>query len=127
MPTSEEIREAHQRMMQITIDAEKVHQDYIQTCEKIVNEYAYEILTETAKIFLIDKAYHYLTHPNDTPESLHETWLINRQAEGWTYGQDKNHDDLTHPHLVEYNDLPIDIREDNIRFHSIVQKYKSTN
>lgn len=39
-------------------------------------------------------------------ENAHEIWARNRQAEGWTYGPERNDQLKQTPDMVPYNDLP---------------------
>lgn len=39
-------------------------------------------------------------------ENAHEIWAQNRQAEGWTYGPQRDDEKLLHPDMVPYSKLP---------------------
>lgn len=39
-------------------------------------------------------------------ENVHNVWAEMRIKQGWTYGQERNDEKKTHPHLVPYNELP---------------------
>lgn len=41
-----------------------------------------------------------------TPEGSHESWLKQKQAEGWVYGPAKDPKKKEHPCMVPYSDLP---------------------
>ena len=63
----------------------------------------------------------YIPHPVDTSdivlppelndlveemaENVHEVWAENRQAQGWTYGKERNDELKHHPCLVPYQEL----------------------
>ena len=55
-----------------------------------------------------------------TPEQLHESWCTFRAKVGWVYGETKDSDAKTHPCLVAYADLPLDQRQKDSVFHSLV-------
>lgn len=38
--------------------------------------------------------------------NAHETWAVQRLADGWTYDVQRNDDALTHPCLLPYDELP---------------------
>ena len=38
-------------------------------------------------------------------EHNHDVWAQQRISEGWTFGEKRNDDDLTHPDLVPYEQL----------------------
>ena len=42
----------------------------------------------------------------NTPEQSHESWLAQKEAEGWKYGPVKNPDLKEHPCFVPYAELP---------------------
>ena len=39
-------------------------------------------------------------------ENAHDMWAIERQSEGWTYGQQRDDSKLEHPDMVPYAQLP---------------------
>ena len=39
-------------------------------------------------------------------ESTHDTWALQRMAQGWTHGPTRDDTRRTHPDLVAYGDLP---------------------
>lgn len=39
-------------------------------------------------------------------ENAHEVWAQRRLAEGWRYGPQRDEDQMTHPSLVPYEELP---------------------
>lgn len=45
--------------------------------------------------------------PGITPEELHRAWCEQREAEGWTYGEEKNAERRTTPYLVPYTELDV--------------------
>lgn len=47
-----------------------------------------------------------LANPKATPASVHESWLEQKRAAGWSYGNVKNPDLKEHPCFVPYNQLP---------------------
>lgn len=38
--------------------------------------------------------------------SVHDRWALQRMAEGWRYGPERNDQSKTHPDLVAYENLP---------------------
>lgn len=43
-----------------------------------------------------------------TDEQLHEDWMTEKQANGWTYGAVKNEATKEHPAMMPYGDLPLE-------------------
>lgn len=55
-----------------------------------------------------------------TPRELHESWMAQKVADGWTFGPVKDADAKTHPCMVPYSNLPEEQqRKDNL-FHAVV-------
>ena len=48
----------------------------------------------------------HLANPEATPENSHESWLAQKVAEGWTYGEEKDAEAKTHPCILPYDELP---------------------
>lgn len=47
-----------------------------------------------------------LKNPDMTPEESHESWMAEKVATGWVYGEIKDPELKTHPCMVEYSKLP---------------------
>ena len=52
-----------------------------------------------------------IENPDVTPEQSHENWLKKKQADGWTYGEQKDVDKKTHPCFRTYAELPEEQRK----------------
>ena len=48
----------------------------------------------------------HLADPDATPEQSHESWLAQKLADGWTYGEVKDVQNKQHPCCVPYDQLP---------------------
>ena len=44
-------------------------------------------------------------------KNVHEVWSQTRLKDGWTYGEERDDEKLTHPCLIPYEDLPESERE----------------
>lgn len=62
--------------------------------------------------------FHY-ANPDAGPEAGHESWLRQKQAEGWTYGETKDPVAKTHPCYVPYSQLPVEQRAKDYIFRAI--------
>lgn len=62
-----------------------------------------------------------LKHPDRTPEESHEAWMAYKRAEGWTYGPEKNLEELTHPCMQAYDKLPAEQRAKDVLFQMVVK------
>lgn len=59
-----------------------------------------------------------------TPEQSHESWLKEKEIDGWRYGPVKDLKFKTHPCFVSYNELPEDQKVKDLLFSSIVSVFK---
>lgn len=57
----------------------------------------------------------------NTPEQSHESWLAEKEANGWIYGPIKDEFVKTHPCILPYDHLPDDQRIKDHVFVAIVQ------
>lgn len=55
-----------------------------------------------------------------TPEQQHEAWCVDKRADGWTFGEDKDAEKKTHPCLVPYDKLPAHQRSKDAVFIAVV-------
>lgn len=55
-----------------------------------------------------------------TPEELHESWALEKQRDGWVFGERKDAIAKTHPCLVPYDELPEAQRRKDALFRAIV-------
>jgi hypothetical protein len=66
----------------------------------------------------------YLSNPNLTPETVHDTWVEFMVDSGWSPGAFIDPDDKTHPNLVSYTDLPFTERLKDEIFMTVVRTMK---
>lgn len=59
--------------------------------------------------------------PNMTPEQSHESWMAQKEADGWVYGEEKDAEAKTHPCMVPYAELPPEQRAKDYIFGAIVR------
>jgi hypothetical protein len=62
-----------------------------------------------------------LANPEATPEQMHQSWLDQKLADGWTYGLEKDAEKKTHPCMVPYNELPQEQRSKDYLFRAVVR------
>lgn len=60
--------------------------------------------------------------PDITPEDSHNSWLEQKVADGWEYGEVKDADMKTHPCIVPYAELP---EKERVKDHLFTQVVKS--
>lgn len=62
----------------------------------------------------------HLANPDATPEMSHASWLAQKEAEGWTYGEVKDAEKKTHPCCLPYDQLPPEQKAKDYIFRGIV-------
>ncbi|MFG9301272.1 RyR domain-containing protein [Pseudomonas aeruginosa] len=66
----------------------------------------------------------HLDNPDTTPEQSHESWLADKLANGWTYGEVKDMEAKTHPCCVPYAELPESQKVKDYLFRAAVHALK---
>lgn len=61
-----------------------------------------------------------LDNPDAPPSANHESWLKQKEEDGWIYGEVKDADKKTHPCCVPYEQLPEMQKAKDYLFKSIV-------
>ncbi|MGY8830117.1 MAG: RyR domain-containing protein [Pseudomonadales bacterium] len=62
----------------------------------------------------------HLANPDATPEQSHESWLAQRVADGWVYGEVKDAEAKTHPCCLPYAELPPEQKAKDYLFRAVV-------
>lgn len=62
-----------------------------------------------------------LSNPTATPESHHQAWYKQKEADGWRYGPVKNTEDKEHPCMLPYDMLPKQQRLKDSLFQAVVK------
>ena len=66
----------------------------------------------------------HLAKPDATPEQSHESWLAQKVADGWVYGEDKDAEKKTHPCCRPYDELPPEQKSKDYLFRAVVHALK---
>lgn len=67
----------------------------------------------------------HLANPDASPSASHDSWLKQKEEEGWKYGPIKNAETKEHPCYVSYNELPIDQRAKDYLFRQVIHSLKN--
>lgn len=59
------------------------------------------------------------------PEDSHESWMAQKLAEGWTYGEVKDAKAKTHPCIVPFAELPREQQAKDYLFIAVVRQTKA--
>lgn len=66
----------------------------------------------------------HLANPDATPEQSHESWLAQKVAAGWVYGEVKDAENKQHPCCRPYDELPQEQKAKDYLFRSVVHMLK---
>lgn len=66
----------------------------------------------------------HLENPDTTPELSHESWLAQKEKDGWTYGEVKDLEKKTHPCILPYDQLPVEQKTKDYLFKAVVTLLK---
>ena len=66
----------------------------------------------------------HLDNPDASPSASHESWLAEKKADGWKYGEIKNSVTKEHPCFVPYEELPVEQRAKDYIFKEVVHSLK---
>ncbi len=61
-----------------------------------------------------------LLNPDATASASHDSWLAEKEANGWKYGEVKDEKEKTHPCYVPYEELPDEQKAKDYLFKGIV-------
>lgn len=67
----------------------------------------------------------HLDNPEASPSASHDSWLKQKEEEGWKYGPVKDADKKEHPCYVPYNELPVEQRSKDYLFKQVVHSLKN--
>lgn len=67
----------------------------------------------------------HLAKPDATPEQSHESWLAQKLADGWTWGETKDPKNKQHPCVKPYAELPAEQKAKDFLFRGVVHALKN--
>lgn len=67
---------------------------------------AWDDLSDQLRVGFIAGIENYITHPDATIDQLHDTWVAEKKAAGWVYGEEKDIDNKIHPFIAPFDELP---------------------
>lgn len=62
-----------------------------------------------------------LTHPEAGPDASHNSWLAEKERDGWKYGPTKNPEKKEHPCFVPYDQLPTEQKAKDYIFGAVAR------
>lgn len=64
---------------------------------------------------------YHLTHPDSSAQDSHNSWLKEKEADGWKYGPVKDAEKKEHPCFVPFEQLPAEQQKKDHLFLAIVR------
>jgi hypothetical protein len=96
-------------------------------CESIGDnsQPSWENAHEWQKSSVINGVQFHLDNPEASPSASHESWLKQKEEEGWKYGEVKDADKKEHPCFVPYEQLPVEQRSKDYLFKQVIHSLKN--
>lgn len=66
----------------------------------------------------------HLENPDASPSASHDSWLKEKQEQGWKYGEVKDAEKKEHPCFVPYDQLPASQKAKDYLFKQTVESLK---
>ncbi len=66
----------------------------------------------------------HLDNPDASPSASHESWLKQKEQEGWKYGEVKDAEKKEHPCFVPYDQLPTEQKSKDYLFKQVIHSLK---
>ena len=64
---------------------------------------------------------YHISHSDSTPAAIHNSWMAEKAADGWKYGEVKDADKKEHPCFVPYDELPTEQKAKDYIFSAIAK------
>lgn len=62
-----------------------------------------------------------MDNPDAPPSASHDSWLAEKERDGWKFGEVKDPEAKTHPCFVPYDALPVEQKAKDYIFQAIVR------
>lgn len=66
----------------------------------------------------------HLNNPDAGPQASHDSWLAEKVAHGWVYGEEKDPELKTHPCILPFDKLPREQQAKDYIFRAVVLALK---
>ena len=84
----------------------------------------WEEAPEWQKSSAINGVQFHLDNPDASPSASHDSWLRQKEEEGWKYGAVKDAEKKEHPCFVPYEELPIEQKSKDYLFKQVIHSLK---
>lgn len=78
-------------------------------------------LTETEQNAIIQRTTFQLDHPLYADSGIHNQWVAEQEAAGWTYGKEYDAEAKTDPKIKSFHLLPVELQTKDRLFAAIVK------
>jgi len=68
---------------------------------------AWDDLNEGVKNYILREVHYWLKNPSASASDSHNEWLRCKTEEGWSFGEENDHENKKHPSIVPYDQIPI--------------------
>lgn len=108
---------------QIAQVAHEVNKAY---CESLgdLSQPALEDAPDWQKESAITGVKFHLENPNASPSASHESWLKQKEEDGWKYGPEKDPDNKEHPCILPFEELPEPQKAKDYLFRQVVHSLR---
>ncbi|AUR90902.1 ryanodine receptor [Vibrio phage 1.151.O._10N.222.46.B1] len=102
--------------------AKKCHETNRAYCQAIGDnsQLPWEECEEWQRRSAINGVHFILDNPKASPSASHDSWLEEKRADGWVYGEVKDTEKKTHPCFVPYEQLPAEQKAKDYLFKQTV-------
>lgn len=109
----------------IWVIAERCHEANKTYCESIGDnsQLSWDKAPDWQKKSAVTGVQFHIENPKAGPSGSHESWLAEKEKDGWKYGEVKDPEKKTHPCYVPFAELPEEQRLKDVIFTSIVHEY----
>ena len=84
----------------------------------------WEEAPEWQKSSAINGVQFHLDNPDASPSASHDSWLKQKEEEGWKYGKVKDAEKKEHPCFVPYEELPIEQKSKDYLFKQVIHSLR---
>jgi hypothetical protein len=67
----------------------------------------------------------HLDNPDASPSASHDSWLKQKEEDGWKYGPEKDAEKKEHPCYVPYEQLPVQQQSKDYLFKQVVHSLQA--
>ena len=115
---------SEKQLLNIARICHNVNRAYCEYCESMgdFSQVDWEDAPEWQKRSALSSVKLHINHASVGPSGSHESWMAEKLADGWVYGEVKNAELKQHPCLVPFGALPREQQAKDFIFRAIVHE-----